>query len=96
MNTNEQIEALAKLDGCIEPAKIIGSIVTSDGKNIKVWNCPHYLESYDAIIPTLKKLDGKTQRAVERGLMESGFMYYWDASPAQLSELILKALNLWK
>lgn len=83
MNENEQIEALAKLAGRAEPAKIVGSIGTDDGKNIQVWNCPHYLELYDAIIPLAQKY-------------LRGRMFNIETTPRQLATSVLKETGLWK
>lgn len=102
MNKEAQIEAFQKLDGWIHHYDTIhGEHVDEQvyGWHRKgsddIRKLPNYLESYDAIIPILKKLDGKTQRDFELALNENGFLYFWDASPAQIAEIILRVLKLW-
>ena len=57
---------------------------------------PHYSQSFDSILTVLNNQPGTIQRAVERGINESGITYFWAATPLQLCELLVKASGNWK
>lgn len=101
MNTQDQIKALAELDGWKYHTS--GVAIPPHGQ---VWSVPNYLESYDAIIPLLQKslihiyqwLDferefGKVAKGV--GIMPLA-RDALRSTPSQLSEALLRATGKWK
>jgi hypothetical protein len=93
MTEQEQIKALAELDGWTE------YLFGSANDCVKHKNCdwkiaPNYLASYDAIIPLIQK-QNVTGSVIDNS-PEDFHGYIIDMSPAQLCEALLKATGKWK
>jgi hypothetical protein len=92
MKPEDQIKALAELDGALVPHTPTPEEVASG--SYYQWQ-PAYLTSYDAIIPLIQKQPDEVITEVE--------CYVYDkmdnalkATPAQLCEALLRATNKWK
>lgn len=132
MTPNEQIKALAELDGwkfekikkyiCGESFQVwkseyevldtwhetfrdSSSRTGYNGRNhpfqtfddvIKHAGVKDYLHSYDAIIPLVQKQTMDVKLCIERWLGDSGgSCFYYDITPSQLSEALLRACGKW-
>jgi hypothetical protein len=98
MNPQEQIKALAELDGCKWIPYVEGTHahwLTSTGTWLDM--PPDYLTSYDAIIPLIQKQD---EGIMEQFFDEVGklikYAYFVYATPSQLCEALLRATGKWK
>lgn len=121
MTTEQQIKALAELDGW----RIVNSYQSiQDGQDINWWrrdessftDCvdrelPHYLTSYDAIIPLIQKMNVHKRNDLIASLWKicgnEPSINFWNeynfrglfsmlvATPAQLCEALLRATGKW-
>ena len=60
---------------------------------------PDYLTSYDAIIPLIQKQSISLQDGLAASLAVSGNVpnkWFWNATPSQLAEALLRATGKWK
>lgn len=103
MKTEEQIEALAKLDGYSKCESCEKNGYTDQWKRnggcININNF-EYLTSYNEIIPLIKKQSYLTRLKIIEWLDKSKSVptgiTVLESIPAQLAEAILRATNLWK
>lgn len=99
MTPQDQIKALAELDGW----------TLQEFKTHPAWNIwhkgedqrsnetlPHYLTSYDAIIPLVQKQDHETRRKIGSCPHGTTGMISIMMTPHQLCEALLKAVGKWK
>lgn len=112
MKPEEQIEALAKLDGWTDiESNYMGKFYgNQNGEKSSNDLIPNYLNSYDAIIPVLKKQDDLIKKNMihilanifygdekpENQWYDCQVIAYHSATSAQLAEALLRATNLWK
>ena len=91
MTKENQIRALAELDGwTFDPS--VGYWRDENGYAHGSSDPLPYTTSYDAIIPLInKQLVG-----IQISTMENLHIIYWNATPPQLAEALLKAHGLWK
>jgi serine/threonine protein phosphatase PrpC len=103
MTEQEQIKALAELDGWKHKPTPVGYWGDKDNGMYPLslppltnlnqhFNFPPYLTSYDAIIPLIQKLDANVQNKFMM-LCVGGISNY---TPTQLCESLLKATGKWK
>lgn len=97
----ETLVAIAKLDGWAfsdrvteKKSMVSWDVYVKDGRRASFYTntIPAYTESFDAILPVINRQNGAVQRAIERGISESGIAYYWAATPAKLCELLVKSV----
>lgn len=101
MTTEQQIKALAELDGWksrehispIDNKTVIGLWYLKDTQCVSI--LPPYLTSYDAIIPVIQKQTNEVKADVwfRLGCVNWGWL---DATPAQLCEALLRATGKWE
>lgn len=107
MNFDEQIKALAELDGYImelsSPNGIPVMCLYEKGKIIRECSMESprmaaYLTSYDAIIPLIQKQSYGIIANIHDILRTTNDTKYFlrDCSPAQLGKALLKATGKWK
>lgn len=99
MTETEQVKALAELDGLYFGTEDSDREECWRNQNGLVVDLPNYLTSYDAIIPLIQKQDGETKNLVEDYIEECQTMktsFWYDATPAQLREALLRATGKWK
>lgn len=111
MTESEQVKALAELDGydiicigigtpgCYKLMRNGECLSKHDLKKFAELHFPPYLTSYNAIIPLIQKQDGETKNLVEDYIEECPTMktsFWYDATPAQLREALLRATGKWK
>ena len=102
MNTREQTEALAKLDGW-ERFEAWESFcgrwyVNTERQSVAMDDyLPAYLTSYDAIIPLLQNQSMDVREAVCKCLgLKHDYCAWISATPTQLAEVLLRATGLWE
>jgi hypothetical protein len=102
MKSEEQIKALAELDGCSEPWLHMNGLwnyTNSDGKTILV---RPYLTSYDAIIPVIQKQGNEIAKALVLEIVDGSELAdytglrLFHSSPTELCEALLRATGKWK
>jgi hypothetical protein len=111
MNTTEQIKALAELDGwktikndgaaggfiAINPRGISREKLYATPEQALLQNGTSYLTSYDTIIPLIQKQDGAIKNLVEDFIEATSPSCFWyDATPSQLCEALLRATGSYK
>lgn len=110
MTNNEQITALAKLDGwtfdgngLIKNPSPYGTPADQATLWINHPNIPKYLTSYDAILPLIKKQPKDVQERFivflmgeTLGTLLPHLMKMFNSTPRQLAESLLRAHGLWK
>lgn len=104
MKPEQQLKALAELDGLNECVGMddAGPVQWKDDF-AHVVELPNYLASYDAIIPLIQKQPEKIKRLLIQHLTDyetnSGnsceFVSWYDYSPGQLCEALLRATGKW-
>ena len=108
MNSNDQIKALAELDGWVElevnksNTGLIGyryshKYAKLSGKEL----IPPYLTSLDAIVPVIEKQDDNTRRKISSLLstkeaFKGAICDYFFQTASNLSEALLRATGKWK
>lgn len=100
MTTEEQIKALAELDG-ITPVFDRGNNCWCSGYSGSDMSCvgfKPYLTSYDAIIPLIQKQPKEVQWGAWQFVADeaSPFLDTFNATPTQLCEALLRATGKWK
>ena len=104
MTTQDQIKALAELDGWkqnIDEAQLSWKETwSSPANNFKTYfrftELPRYLTSYDAIIPLIQKQDNETRCSISEWCHNNHHSPVIMATPAQLCEALLRATGKWK
>ncbi len=97
MTNEDKIKVLAEMGGW----KFHPDGVGHYQGELKFWTAskplPPYLTSYDAIIPLIQTQDGEIRMLVcDYCLNVLGFGCYFDATPEQLSDALIKAVGKWK
>lgn len=93
MTPQEQIKALAELDGWAQNP-VTKWWFNAEDTNGGVEDCPNYLTSYDAIIPLVQMQDMRTLNNFSSHL-GAAIPSMLHATPAQLSESLLRATERW-
>lgn len=106
MSEQDQIKAIAELDGKPTAGIYGGCVLSLNGKWVftdsehQIKMLPDYLHSYDAIIPVIQKQDRKIiVRLILsfKGRNDVARMFDWiQYKPAQLCEALLRATGKWK
>jgi hypothetical protein len=105
MKPEEQVRALAELDGFIEIGeKPFGKselrwmgLHKNAGCPSEWWDLPKYLTSYDAILPVMQKQPSEIQWKALRDIhkTDSSYPKTFSMTPAEICEALLKATNRW-
>ena len=98
MKPEEQIKALAELDGWTNLEHEVHPAITyewawRDGEKHII---PPYLTSYDAIIPVVQRQTYETRQLIIRWLIYRVGDHYFLSTPSQLCEALLRATENWK
>jgi hypothetical protein len=112
MKPEDQIKALAKLDGWKQHIVTVQSehdyeefrwhSTTDEREDSR--NLPSYLTSYDAIIPLIQKqsllVKVRLVKLLDLGIVDGWYDYLvvriLDSTPTQLAEALLRATRLWE
>jgi len=92
MNQEQQIKALAELDGWIQN-HATGWWFNAEDTNGGDPYPPNYLTSYDAIIPLIQKQPRDVRKAMTQ-TFPNGHVSF-TTTPAQLGEALLRATGRW-
>lgn len=102
MTKEQKIKVLAELDGWQpyreEEFPYRNGYERGEGGELCLeYDLPDYLYNYDAIIPLVRKQDGEIRMLVcDYCLKTLGFGCYFDATPEQLSDALIKAVGQWE
>ena len=96
MKPEDQIKALAELDGWTPHDKYPDVMCRGRREaHIKSDNMQCYLTSYDAIIPLIQRQDDGVIGELHRFLWILWKKRFYEATPNQLCEALLRATNKW-
>lgn len=103
MTNEQQIKALAELDGWTEVTNHRSELEYKQYRVVDetIWTSlgsqmPDYLNSYDAIIPLIQKQPNDVKEKTQDWLCgKQGLYLFVSVTPAQLCEALLRATGKW-